>query len=1393
MGRGDREGRSLRSRFARSRRALTPSPPQPPGRRSTPGAFPSYAYAAVGTLGVLLLVLGIWTPFLASVPGAAYLRVVVAIAGGALAAFGWIRLDQRRRGSSRGPPTPPRGIEGMSSFEVYSPRGDDRASGPRPKTEGFVAPPAHPGAGLFSDHRTRRLRWAVLALVAVLLVAPGLPSVSTAVSAGSGARAASSPAPATPSPTTVVTAPSAGPVPVCSLTYPPLYSTFGGFYPPLPQYSQQSPCKTAHDEVHLTFSSNVDPSGQRFRVPVYLPASGNPGQSATYGDFYLGMVVAGDPNSVDHQSYAELAFTPGGNASSFSWRVGVAVWSLLLNTNCSTGGAHPAVSGLNLSFANSFGCVQDQVNSSSGKVLDPAVPGGQWANVTMIGGASGASAPLSIYFNDSTDAAYSTSFTFSSAHTGSYAFYPAFGVACPTRCVLNWSTPFGLGVGADLCESATCFSYNATAQSEAPPFEVGSPEFWSGLSYSGDYLYLGPTSSTGACSGAGAVVPCDPYAQAGSYPYFTFNGTTIDFGASWNWTTESFGGPYVEFNALGTMNQYVPLFVDRLTNSSRAGYVAPADAFNVSSRVQDFGQVSRVNLSYQQPGASWSNETMSLASGAPSFGTYNASVPTGLDGTVSFRVWATNGAGASIPLPGFASGPATVDRTTIPTVTIGISVTPAGCGGVSVNGGPFLTNGSGTSVLAGFYPVSVNGCYPYRFDRWQTTGGLTVNGTGTTAQLTAHANGTVAAVLTYYRPLDTVHLAIHGCGEILLNESAYGSGTTAYLLDAGTYPLTMSPCGGDAFGGWTVSNPSNLSVLGYSITVRGNGTLTAQYVPTASTSAVGFETDPSSCGGVLLESTGYVTGETVYLANGSYPVGPDPCYGWGFNGTVSTTGSVNVTGSTLGVEGAGVLNYSYYKLTLVTLLTMPASCGGIVWDGVMMMDGAVLNITNHTQHAIAGAPCNGTYLSGWVATGGVTLLGTTAVSVDGPGALQANFLKGTPHEVVEFQTDPATCGSIVFDGTSYADSQFVSVPPDTVASVSAVACSGYGFVGWSQGANRGGVTIVGDTAYVNGSGSITATFHPLVLLVVYTSPAACGSVTIATVAGPLGLDNNMTAELPDGANYAITAVPCAYQTLSMWDTSTGATIANGLLTLSGAATITAVFAPAVYSVRLAVATGGCGQVVLGTTPYTSNSTVGLTAGPYSLSAQPCAGYRLGAWQTTGNLTASGVPAATLTIRGNGTVTAVISAVPPSVSITVPSSAASGSSVVLTATVAVPVPPYNYSYAWSFGDGATATVPSNTTSHTYSTTGTYLVELTVHDPLGRTATTQANLTIVPPPSGSTFGISSLGLVVLGVAGAAVVLAAAVFVVRARRERNAPTEPAAEPTYGTVDEADGPPRP
>ncbi|HTW76749.1 MAG TPA: PKD domain-containing protein [Thermoplasmata archaeon] len=1337
-------------------------PTAPSGEPATPAAppwgLPATTYLGIGLVGIVLLALGIWTPALASVPDAEIVRIVVAIAGGLLAVVGLGRWNVLR---------------GLSGGGRRATEGDMKAA--MPSIE-FFRPPPPPGSGprertlAFQRMRVRSSALLpVLILLLAALIVSGVPVVPGTAGAAAPVAAAH---PAASGP----------PVPKCD---PPLYPNYGvvdGLDPPLPNYIDQTPCKVTHDEVHATFSSPVSGSGEEVDFPIVLPGNATVTPGSVFQDAYLGMVVQGDAASVDGQSYAELVFAPGWNGTGVEWNLTVAIWSLLTNTSCA--------SGLNFSWEDEYGCVVDDASGGSGGTIATGVPGDQAANVTFTGSSSSSVGTLQIAFNDSTDPAKSANYSATAAHTGSYQFRPYYATACPDLCDLGWSEPFGLGLGIDLCDLPGCFSYNATTQVEALPFQVLSPESWNGLSFASDFEYVALESSTGACGGVQGIATCDPLAEIGEYPSFTFNGTALEFGGNYSWTTETFGGAIHEFNAYATSTDFTPLWLDELTNSSAAGYVAPGSALNVSLRIQDLGSIRWANLSYRQPGGGEANASMTLLSGAPSDGIYQGSIPSiAVNGTIDFRVVVTNRAGVVAILPPNGTAASSVVRSAIPTVTAVLDESPAGCGGIALNGGPLQPNGTAESLTAGAYALRASGCYPYDFAGWLTTGGISITGpSAPTTSVELHANGSVTAEFRYVVPHDavTVAFAPTDCGAVTVNGtgvSASGGPADIGLLNGHTFSIVVTAaCANESFSGWSVSSPANLTVLGGELTVHGNGTLTATFVADADATSLGFLTDPGSCGGVELGSAGYVNGSSIEVrVDQPYPVGPVPCAGWGFApGNLTTSGAASYAAGAVSVGAAGgTVAIAYYRLTLVSIETSPAGCGGVEWNGVLETGGTVLNVTNHTVNSVLAEPCSGDYLEALSTLGNLTLEGTVLV-VNGPGTVIATFEPGPEEFWVGFITNPISCGAVVVDGTSYANSQYVDLLPGSVHRISATACVGYGFVSW---ANGGGVALAdGPSAesnliFVNGSGSLEAIFHPLVAVDVETDPATCGEVEI----GGTAYGNGVGVELPEGTTYAIAPVPCLHEVFTDWQTSGGATIAGGNLTLVAPAIVEAVFVPAVYAIHIEITPAACGPLVLAGVDESNNTTVLLTAGPYSLAAVPCTGFEVLGYSTDAGLSVSGT---TLLVNGAGNLTQHLGPVPPELALAVPSSALSGSSVEFSVAVAVPVPPYNYTYRWSFGDGATATTPSNFTGHAYAQTGTYEVSVTVTDPYGRTATAFANVSIEAASSAPSYALGTTGLIVIGVGIAVVVAGAAVAFLRGRRPPRSEGGEETAPPEGTT---------
>ncbi len=336
--------------------------------------------------------------------------------------------------------------------------------------------------------RTRH--WAtalgIVAILAVLAIPTGWAGVGTV----------NATAPQT-SPAHAAAAPAA-PRPAFGCPNPPLgYGLDGNYLPPSPiQAYQTCPGPIAQDTVHGIFSSSAPGSGERFTEPVYLPTGGSPGQPYAYNDFFVGMVVGGDPASAFRQSYAQLTFQPNdtGVNSTVYWSLSLQVWSLRNESASATACGSSAVSNMTLVWNNSFWCVGDEIGNGSGFAGPSGIAGNTWYNVTFDGGIDETTG-LWVWANDSTDPlpANNISFQLSAANTGSFSFHPYYNSSCPDVCFLNWTIPVGLGLGWDICPFgvlvAACNSYNQTVWDGSPSVGFGIPEYWVNASagYSGDY------------------------------------------------------------------------------------------------------------------------------------------------------------------------------------------------------------------------------------------------------------------------------------------------------------------------------------------------------------------------------------------------------------------------------------------------------------------------------------------------------------------------------------------------------------------------------------------------------------------------------------------------------------------------------------------------------------------------------------------------------------------------------------------------------------------------------------------------------------------------------------------------------------------------------------------
>jgi len=127
---------------------------------------------------------------------------------------------------------------------------------------------------------------------------------------------------------------------------------------------------------------------------------------------------------------------------------------------------------------------------------------------------------------------------------------------------------------------------------------------------------------------------------------------------------------------------------------------------------------------------------------------------------------------------------------------------------------------------------------------------------------------------------------------------------------------------------------------------------------------------------------------------------------------------------------------------------------------------------------------------------------------------------------------------------------------------------------------------------------------------------------------------------------------------------------------------------------------------------------------------PVSGCATGTYQNPSHIYIPGVYTVTQTVsNGTCTVTMVRTVTinpPPSASFVLPPTTCVGTDIPMIASTP------GLTYLWQFGDAATSAIQS--TSHAYTTTGTYTVTLTVTDINGCSSTSSQSITIIPPASG-----------------------------------------------------------
>ncbi len=278
-------------------------------------------------------------------------------------------------------------------------------------------------------------------------------------------------------------------------------------------------------------------------------------------------------------------------------------------------------------------------------------------------------------------------------------------------------------------------------------------------------------------------------------------------------------------------------------------------------------------------------------------------------------------------------------------------------------------------------------------------------------------------------------------------------------------------------------------------------------------------------------------------------------------------------------------------------------------------------------------------------------VGPTQVLSHGAGLRDGRVVGGaipTPKYTVTFTTSPASCGPVLFNGTSYANGTSGKYSSGTY-SLSASPCAGHAFRQWNT---SGLVSVVGHTsstttAGVAGNGSLEAWYVPSAggkthfTVGFQVAPASCGPIQF----NGSGQLNGSSGSFPAG-NYSTTAPTCPGYSFLQWSTAGGvatypSTASSAVATISGNGTLSAKYASTAYAVNFFVSPSSCGPISFNGSPKTNGSSGSYAAGTYSTVAASCTGYNFHGWSANGGLTlgSPSSPSTNTTVSAAGNLTA----------------------------------------------------------------------------------------------------------------------------------------------------------
>ncbi|MCI4343807.1 MAG: PKD domain-containing protein [Thermoplasmata archaeon] len=497
---------------------------------------------------------------------------------------------------------------------------------------------------------------------------------------------------------------------------------------------------------------------------------------------------------------------------------------------------------------------------------------------------------------------------------------------------------------------------------------------------------------------------------------------------------------------------------------------------------------------------------------------------------------------------------------------------------------------------------------------------------GANGLLRYQVNATNAAGLAYSTPVRsvlrgplplfsiTVLIAPAGCGTVQVASVPYSNGSVLQL-GPGPVSISESGCYPYRFTGWLTTPALAVSPSGgaaATLTVGGNGTLTANFLYVRPVEALAITVRPDGCGNVVLDGTPYANDSVAELLFGiSYNLVPSVlCAGYAFGGW-DPGPNVTVLGSSLLLSNNGTLAVSFVPISVtsnVTFATTPATCGGIGLGGAGYSTGQSVYVYPGT-YTLTPEPCRHFGFDNFTTVGSGLSVSGTSLTVTGAGTVTEHDFALTE---IYVETNPGYCGGIDLDGTDYTNGSYVPVGNHSSDTVTAYTCAGHYLDGFSA---EGGLVLEGSLLTVNGSGTLLVVSlpgSPSIFVGFVTEPGKCGAIDLGGVA----YTNGAFISLAPGTNALVSAVPCTNYGNVAWSLTGNIAIVNGVAYLNGSGAITAVFG-ALVPILIETEPANCGAVLLDGASWASGTTPTLINGRvYSIVAAPCAHYELEAFESS---------------------------------------------------------------------------------------------------------------------------------------------------------------------------------